>query len=88
MTDYISREAALEWACGNCEPHSCDGDCELVKLLKEIPTADVRPVGLLEQIEWERDTAIDQLAEICADGEWEDGLDSVVCVGTKREEEK
>lgn len=28
------------------------------------PAADVRPVGLLEQVEWERDTALAQLAEI------------------------
>ena len=46
MTDYISREAAISWACENCEPHSCGGDCDLVELLKEIPAADVR--------EWKR----------------------------------
>jgi len=37
---------------------------ECRKRLERIPAADVRPVGLLEQVEWERDTALAQLAEI------------------------
>ena len=49
MTDYISREAAIEALCGYCNGRfgedACEPpDCSLYGLLNRIPAADVREV--------------------------------------------
>jgi len=66
--DYIDREAAINAAWHNFYPsidHYCTSvKCATKKDIESIPAADVRPVGLLGQVEWERDTALAQLAEI------------------------
>lgn len=38
--------------------------CDVLDAVEDFPAADVRPVGLLEKVEWERDIALAQLAEI------------------------
>lgn len=44
-TDYISREAAIDAVCGDCE-YNATQDCEECRMdrLVNIPPADVRPV--------------------------------------------
>lgn len=67
MADYIDLDTPLELivARGDCFSKQITTLRELLDVNK-IPyaAADVRPVGLLEQVEWERDTALAQLAEI------------------------
>ena len=55
MSDYISREAAINAVC-EYRPHSCDrSDCGLVcqeaQAVVNIPAADVRPVVKAEIID-------------------------------------
>ena len=44
MSDYISRQAAINIVC-NDECDDCpDGGCDMYRRLKRLPAADVRPV--------------------------------------------
>lgn len=45
MSDYISREVAIETVCYNCpEANICGGSCDDTDRLRSIPAADVREV--------------------------------------------
>ena len=53
MSDYISREAAVEAACRGCNEQFGEEPCEpneccLLFAVKTLPVADVRPVVLCE----------------------------------------
>ena len=61
MAEYIEREAVNALIEAECSPKVA---AFLNHAIDNIPAADVVPVGLLEQVEWERDIALAQLAEI------------------------
>lgn len=46
MSDYISREAAIQAICNQCEANgNCGHTCAIVCAIEPIPAADVRPVS-------------------------------------------
>ena len=59
MAEYIEREALL--AAYDKAHKGPPGGAR--KLMEEAPAVDVVPVGVLGQIRWERDTAMQQLEE-------------------------
>ena len=58
--DLIDRQAAID-ALTTAVPITL---YDVIRVFEALPTIDAVPVGAYEQTRWERDTAIEQLAEI------------------------
>jgi hypothetical protein len=68
MNDLISRSALIERHCEGCSAdvrESCKTDpvCATLMWVVEEPAVDAVSRGVLEQIKWERDVAMEQLEE-------------------------
>ena len=66
MADLIDRQALVERHCEGCTAavrEECKNDpiCGSMMWVVEEPAVDAVPRGVLEQIRWERDIAIEQL---------------------------
>ena len=66
MDDYIKREDVERWILTQCFSVDTCPDREYVveRMAKEILSADVVERSVYDQVAWERDTALSQLAEI------------------------
>lgn len=42
--NFINLEVAIDEFCENCFMRNCSHDCDIIKVLRKIPAADVRPV--------------------------------------------
>ena len=64
MADYIELKTAIEFVKNNTPTIDGMTTLECVeRALHNAPNADVVPVGVLEQVRWERDVAMKQLEE-------------------------
>lgn len=88
MTDYISREAAIEAVCENCNKifpeEPCEpSDCTIMQMLHSIPSADVRPVVLCKDC---KHRFMTPNGWHCPYAEWGIEDDDFCSCGEKREE--
>lgn len=40
--NFISREVAIDELCEDCFMYNCSHDCDVIKVLRKIPAANVR----------------------------------------------
>lgn len=42
--NFIDIEIAIDELCENCFMNNCSHDCDVIKILRKIPAADVQPI--------------------------------------------